>query len=59
MNRARVVAGILLISAAVAAYSLGYATYVGEIGTGTVTIYPAAAIGLVGVLTLWSEFRRA
>jgi hypothetical protein len=42
----------------ITAYSLGYATWVGEMGNGTVTIYPAAALAIIGGLTIWSEISR-
>ena len=59
MNKLKLAAGILLVAAALIAYWLGYSTLVGEISSGTVTIYPAATLGLIGVLTLWSERRKA
>lgn len=58
MNKARVIVGISLIGMGITIYSLGYSKLVGELGNGTVTIYPAAALAMVGGLTLWSEIRR-
>ncbi len=58
MNKARVFVGIGLIGMAITIYSLGYYKLMGEAGSGTVTIYPAAALALVGGLTLRSEIRR-
>jgi hypothetical protein len=58
MNKTKIVAGIILIGMAITAYSLGYYKLMGEVGSGTVTIYPAAALAMVGGLALWSEFRR-
>jgi hypothetical protein len=58
MNKTKVYAGISLIGMGVALYSLGYSKFIGEVGSGTVTIYPAAALAIVGGLALWSEIRR-
>jgi hypothetical protein len=58
MNKIRVFAGISLIGMGVTSYSLGYSKFTGEVGSGTVTIYPAAALAIVGGLALWSEIRR-
>jgi len=58
MNKTRIVAGICLIGMSVTVYSLGYYKLVGELAGGTVTIYPAAALAMVGGLALWSEIRR-
>ncbi len=58
MNRTKIVAGIILIGTAITLYSLGYYKLMGEVGSGTVTIYPAAALAIVGGLTLWNEIRR-
>ncbi len=58
MNKARVIVGIGLIGMGITIYSLGYSKLTGERGSGTVTIYPAAALAFVGGLSLWSEARR-
>jgi hypothetical protein len=58
VNKAKLFAGISLIGMGVTVYSLGYGKYVGDVGSGTVTIYPAAALAMVGGLALWSEIRR-
>jgi hypothetical protein len=57
MNKTKIVAGIILIGMAITAYSLGYYKLIGEVGSGTVTIYPAAALAMVGGLALWNEIR--
>lgn len=58
MNKAKVFVGISLMGMAITVYSLGYYKLVGEVGTGTITIYPAAALAIVGGLALWSGIRR-
>jgi hypothetical protein len=58
MNRTKIVAGIILIGMAITLYSLGYYKLMGEVASGTVTIYPAAALAMVGGFTLWSGTRR-
>ncbi len=58
MDKAKTVAGIILIGMAITLYSLGYYKLIGEVGSGTVTIYPAAALAMVGGLALWSGIRR-
>jgi hypothetical protein len=57
MNKTKIVAGIILIGMAITAYSLDYYKLIGEVGSGTVTIYPAAALAMVGGLALWNEIR--
>ena len=58
VNKAKLVIGIMFLGIAIAAYSLGYSTYIGEVGNGMVTIYPAAALALLGGLTLWRELKK-
>jgi len=58
MNNARIFVGISLVGMGITVYLLGYSKLVGELGNGTVTIYPAAALAMVGGLVLWSEIRR-
>ena len=58
MNKARIFVGIGLIGMGITVYLLGYSKLVRELGSGSVTIYPAAALILVGGLSLWSEVRR-
>lgn len=58
MNKTRILIGVSLIGIGITAYSLGFAEWVGEVGSGTVTIYPAAALAIIGGLTLWSEITR-
>jgi len=58
MNKTRMYAGISLLGMGITVQSLGYSKLVGELGGGTITIYPAAALALIGGLTLWSEIKR-
>ncbi len=59
VKRSRIVVGLSLLVLAGAAYLLGFTTLVGVVGSGTVTLYPSAALGLLGALTLWVELRQA
>jgi hypothetical protein len=58
MNKTRIFVGISLIGMGITLYSLGYSKLLGELGNGTITIYPAAALALLGALALWSAIRQ-